>query len=93
MKCPEGTVEVAIWSDGIFFDARHKNQNDDWILGIVSNHDSRHNDRRFNLAVLERLKPVMDLGHNWEPNPGTKVWLFEPDVFELLTEGIEYEMP
>ena len=93
MKCPEGTVEVAIWSYGIFFDAKHKNQNADWILEIASARGSRPNDHRFNEAVFERLKPVMDLGHNWEPNPGTKVWLFEPDVFEVLTEGIEYEMP
>lgn len=93
MKCPEGTVEVAVWADGIYFDKEHRVEDQDAILEIVNNEYASSNDRLLYNKIFAALKPITDLsGPSWRPH-NNEVFLFTPEEFETLTEGVEYEMP
>ena len=84
MKCPPNVVEVSVWRNGIYFDTKHKD------TSAASSYSVRC-DTELWKDLLAALKPVMDLGHNWTTDDGHyHVHLFEPDVFEELTKGIDH---
>lgn len=90
MKCPTGTVEIAVWSDGIFFDEKYKVEDEDPILGIQNHANAPEEDKLLYKEITDALKPVMDLmGPSWIAH-NNNVYLFTPEEFETLTEGIEY---
>lgn len=93
MKCPEGTVEVAVWPDGIFFDSQKSQKNSTFMItNIILDPEYYPDDEVLYHRVMAALKPVLDLGHNWEVDTH-KIHLFEPDVFEELTKEIHDEVP
>lgn len=93
MKCPEGTVEVAVWVDGIYFDERHNVDDEDGIACIRNDGYAALEDKALYKKLHDALKPIMDLGGpNWHTH-NNEVWLFTPEEFETLTEGVNDEMP
>lgn len=93
MKCPEGTVEVAVWKDGIYFDKEHRVEDDDPIAEIWNDGCAKSEHTRLYQKIRDALKPITDLtGPNWRPH-GNEVFLFTAEEFETLTEDIDDEMP
>lgn len=89
MKCPKGTVEVSVWYvDGyssIYFDSKRDcGTNSDVIREIESYGETKE----LNGRLLEKLKSIIDLGPHRVVDD-CNVYLFEPETFEELTEGVE----
>lgn len=101
MKCPKGTVEVSLWwrvpdSDDIheyksvYFDAFRDNTQGDGIIRDLHNDEDHPEEKALVYTIFDRLKPVLDLmTPRSDLSRTSKVYIFEPDEFESLTEGIE----
>lgn len=93
MKCPEGTVEVAVWDDSVFFDEEHKVTDKNPIAQIrVNGYGVTLEEKQLYRRVVAALKPVTDLGGEWITGDA-HVHLFDPEVFEELTKEITDEVP
>lgn len=93
MKCPEGTVEVAVWKDGIYFDKEHRVEDKDPIAEIRNDEYAKSEHKKLYEKIRGALKPITDLtGPNWRHH-GNEVFLFTAEEFETLTEDIDDGMP
>lgn len=84
MKCPDGTVEISVWSSTVYFDTVHNSTTSADALGWLPSGEP------ITRAVLKALKPITDLGvHKQSPAANMEIWFIDPEIFEELTKDID----